>query len=107
MKNRTFKIDLPGNCSDFERDASENIQNDNYYSATPVKPSMPEQTIIPPPHVWDKIEEVLDSQETRRKTANDLIASSFDLKLSDFKPKTYLATVAGLSIAAGLMWIIR
>ncbi|MCW3108939.1 MAG: hypothetical protein JWQ09_3445, partial [Segetibacter sp.] len=39
--------------------------------------------------------------------ANHLIATSFGLNSPNFKrKKVYLATVAGLSVVAGLMWII-
>lgn len=40
--------------------------------------------VVPPPYVWDRIEQVLDMQLQRHQIANELIASSFRKKNSNF-----------------------
>ena len=38
------------------------------------------EEIAPPPHVWEKIEQALNMQQQRYKTANDIISASFRKK---------------------------
>ena len=62
---------------------------------------MTEQIVVPPARVWNRIEKILDEQDDRRKEASKIIASSFRVN----RRKMY-ATVAGVSIIAGIIWII-
>lgn len=78
-------------------EANENINN----SSKQGNSIMTEQLTIPPAHVWDKIEQILDEQDNRRKEASKIIASSFKMN----RRRLY-ATVAGLSIIVGIIWII-
>ncbi|MCW3107754.1 MAG: hypothetical protein JWQ09_2260 [Segetibacter sp.] len=107
MKDSSLKSNFQDISSSTERDTLENLQKKTNFSSKAVNNTMPEQLIIPPARVWDKIEKILDEQDNRRKNANHLIATSFGLNSPNFKrKKVYLATVAGLSVVAGLMWII-
>lgn len=106
MKDRSLKSNFH-DISSTERDTLENLQEKTNFSSKAVNTTMPEQLIAPPARVWDKIEKILDEQDNRRKNANNLIATSFGLDSPNVKRKNvYLATIAGLSVFAGLMWII-
>jgi len=106
MKNSASKSNFRIDTSRSERVNIENIQKQTNLSAKAVK-TMPEQLIIPPARVWEKIEAILNEQDNMRKKANKMIATSFGLNTPVVKrKKVYLATVAGLSVVAGLMWII-
>ncbi|MDQ6814337.1 MAG: hypothetical protein M3040_11410 [Bacteroidota bacterium] len=77
------------------------------FSSKAVKSTMTtEQLITPPARVWDNIEKILDEQDNRRRNANDVIASSFGHSNFSRRKKVYLATVAGLTIVGGLVWLI-
>ncbi len=50
------------------------------HNELPNKEKMITEEITPPPHVWDKIEQALNLQQQRYKTANDIIMTSFTKK---------------------------
>jgi hypothetical protein len=102
MKNSTRNSNFHDNSSKLEEDKTEKLPNLNS-SSKAVKLTMTEQIVIPPARVWDKIEKILDEQESRRKDASNMITSSFAKKKHK---KVYVATLAGISIAAGIMLII-
>lgn len=104
MKNRTSKSNFHDTSSNLEK-KSLDLQKKTNFSTNPVKSTMTEQLIIPPARVWDKIEKILDEQDDRRNDANKLIASSFRSNRNTDRRKVYLASVAGLSVVAGLIWI--
>lgn len=104
MKNSRLKSNFRVNSST-ERVAAENIQNNTNTSFKAVK-TMSEQLVIPPTRVWNKIEAILDEQDNIRKKANELIATSFGINTPVVRrKKVYLATVAGISLAAGVLWM--
>ncbi len=106
MKNLT-SIDFQESITNTERNILNNQQKANF-SLKAVNPAMTDQLIIPPAHIWNKIEEILDEQDKRRKNAINLIASSFGVsRPKSSRIKIYLATVAGVSFFAGLLWIIK
>ncbi len=51
-----------------------------HHNELPNKEKMITEEIAPPPHVWDKIEQALNMQQQRYKTANDIIMTSFRIK---------------------------
>ena len=63
---------------------------------------MTNQLTIPPAHVWDKIERILDEQDNRKKMADTMITSSFRSK--EKQVKGYLFAFAGFSLMAGFFW---
>jgi hypothetical protein len=63
---------------------------------------MTHQLTIPPAHVWDKIERILDEQDNRKKIADTIITTSFRNK--EKQVKGYLIAVAGFSLMAGFLW---
>lgn len=49
-----------------------NIAKKSIINFSPTKKIiMAKKTIMPPPHVWDKIEKILDQQNANKKTARD------------------------------------
>ncbi|HEX8279592.1 MAG TPA: hypothetical protein VF540_12895 [Segetibacter sp.] len=107
MKNSTTNNDFHNISSNSERDTLDDNQKKTNFSSKAVK-TMPEQLITPPARVWDKIQAILDEQDkdNRRKSGENLLNSS--LGINEIKRKRlYLATVAGLSLVAGLVWIVR
>lgn len=81
MKNRTIKSDV-SNFSNSEIDkisnSKKNIKSNSRTLNTYQKPM-----IAPPDHVWDRIEKILDKQDSVRKHADDIIAASFGYNTSD------------------------
>lgn len=89
---------------------SNNAQsNKTIYTPKEVK-TMSEQFITPHSRVWDRIEETLNEQDRRRENANQIIKSSFGLDAPNApaynSKKFYFATVAGLSLVAGIVWVM-
>ncbi len=69
---------------------------------------MTEQLVMPPAHVWNKIEIFLDEQDKRRKFANEIISNSFaSVKKAHKRKNLYVAAVAGVSVLAGLFWMAK
>jgi hypothetical protein len=106
MKNSTSKSNFQENSLRLEKESFEKLQKKANFFPQAVTSTMTEQLIIPPARVWDKIEKILDEQDNRKSNANKLIASSFGRDTFFKRKKPYLATVAGLSVVAGLMWLI-
>ena len=106
MKNSTSKSNFPDSSSSTEEERIQELQKKTNFSSKAVKSTMTEQLIVPPARVWDKIEKILDEQDARRNNANTIIAASFG-RVGFFKRKSfYLATIAGLGIAAGVVWMV-
>lgn len=106
MKNLTSN-DFQQGLTNTKRNSLNKQQKANF-SSKAVKPVMTDQLIIPPAHIWNKIEAILDEQDNRRKNAIRLITSSFEVSRSKSgRLKIYLATVAGVSFFAGLIWFIK
>ena len=55
-------------------------------NALPTKEKMKTEEVVvaPPPHVWEKIEQALNMQQQRHKTANEIIMSSFRKRGQNF-----------------------
>lgn len=106
MKNSSQKRNFRDNSLRIVKEGSEKLPKPNNFSSKAVKTTMTEQLIVPPARVWDKIEQILDEQDNRRNTANQIIASSFNRKSIFSEKKLYLATAAGLGVIAGLVWIV-
>jgi len=104
MKNSSSKSEFQLNSTS-KRVGTENVQKKNRPSSKAVK-TMPEQLVIPPARVWNKIEAILDEQDSVRKKTNDMIASSFGIASGGNRKKIYLAAVAGVSLVAGLVYVI-
>ena len=104
MKSNKFKISF--NKSSNKEKQLEELQKKTNFSSKAVKSTMTEQLIVPPARVWDKIEKILDEQDERRNTADKLITSSFAGKSESKPKKLYLATIAGLGVAAGVAWLV-
>ncbi|MCW3111644.1 MAG: hypothetical protein JWR18_40 [Segetibacter sp.] len=102
MKNSPSKSNFNNNSSNNQ----ERLEKETRFSSKAVKSTMTEQLTIPPARVWDKIEKILDEQDNRRNSANNMIASSFEQPNYPKRRNVYLATVAGLTVIAGLMWVI-
>src|SRR5438128_2217084 len=107
MKNSTIESDFNNISSKPERDIVESKQKKPNFSSKHAN-AMPEQFITPPARVWDKIQAILDEQDNRRKSGENLINTSFGVTLHSTKRKNvYFATVAGFSLIAGFVWLIR
>jgi len=105
MKNSSSKSEFQVNSSSSKRVRTENVEKKNRSSSKAVK-TMPEQLVIPPARVWNKIEAILDEQDSVRKKTNDMIAASFGIGSGANRRKIYLAAVAGVSLVAGLVYVI-
>ena len=106
MKNCTPENNFHENSLNVEEHL-ENLQNKINFLSKAVKSTMTEQLIVPPARVWDKIEKILDEQDNRRNNANTIIASSFGRISLIKRKKVYLATAAGLTVVAGLLWSVH
>lgn len=107
MKNSTVNNNLHNISFRRERGTDDDSNCKINISSKAVK-TMPEQLITPPARVWEKIQAILDEQDNRRKSADKVIETSLGLNFSDNKrKKIYLLTVAGLSLVAGLVWVVR
>jgi len=58
---------------------------------------MPQQLTIPPAHVWDRIEKILDEQDHAKKQTNKLISESFRLR-NIRRQNLFYAFVTGLGL---------
>ena len=107
MKNGSSKRSFENISSISKRDILENTQRKTNFSSKAVN-TMPVQLVTPPARVWEKIEAILDEQDFRRKKANDIIAASFshDSRAENNRRRIYLATVAGITVLAGVAWLI-
>lgn len=103
MKNITSKITFPDNTLNSE-ERLEKLPKKTSFSSKAVNSIMTDQLTIPPARVWDKIEKILDEQDNRRNSANNIIASSFKQTSYPKRRNVYLATVAGLTVIVGLVW---
>lgn len=57
------------------------------------------QLTIPPPHVWDRIEKILDEQDEAKKQTNKLISDTF--RLRNIRRKNLLfALITGAGLLA-------
>lgn len=106
MKNSLTQSCLYNVSFNPEKERLENLQKkiklSNTFNAT-----MTKQTIMPPARVWDKIERILDEQDARKSSANNITASTFSRKVSYNRARISLASIAGLGLLAGIVWIIR
>ena len=108
MKNSSLKKSILDANLSLEKAAIDPLQCNSNSSLKAVKTNMNQHTVAPPSHVWDKIEKILDEQEDRRKQANEIIAASFNNTKSYYGRKSIcVAAFAGVSVVAGIMWIIR
>jgi hypothetical protein len=107
MKNSSLESRLYSIPSNLDQKGLENLRKKSESPSKTFNSTMTEQLIEPPARVWDKIEKILDEQDYRRNNANSIIASSFSNKPNYNRSKFYLASVAGLGLVAGLIWIIR
>ncbi len=106
MKNSSPKSSFRGIASKIELNTLEDIRQKPNFHSKACKKTMTNQLIAPPARVWEKIEKILDEQDNRVKNANALIASSFDRNKNKLKRAYfYFATVAGVSLVAGLLLI--
>jgi hypothetical protein len=60
---------------------------------------MTRQISIPPPHVWERIEKILDEQDKARKETEKLISDTFRFR-SVRRQNFFLALVTGVSLLA-------
>lgn len=104
MKDSNSNRQLTGNSLEEEK-MVESIQRKVNFSPKTVASTIPDQLIVPPASVWDKIEKILDEQDNRRDEANEIISNSLGQKKLLKEKKFYLATLAGLTVAAGIIWI--
>jgi len=104
MENSSKKNDLNYKVSSSQSGDFENEQKKDFYSPKAVNSSMTELT-IPPAHVWDKIEQILDEQDERRRRANEIIVSSFKNKKK--RSQLYVCAFCGISLIVGFIWFLR
>ncbi len=56
------------------------------------------QLTIPPAHVWDRIEKILDEQDLARKHTNELISGSFSRSRNIRRLNFFVAAVVGAGL---------
>ncbi len=61
---------------------------------------MTRQLTIPPAHVWDRIEKILDDQDIARENTNKLISDSFRRSRNTRRLNFFFATVTGAGLVA-------
>ncbi len=86
MKSRPSKTNYQGISSVMEKDTLKKTKKKSKLCTKAVK-TMAQQLIKPPARVWDKIQAILDEQDNRRNTADNIIASSFGLNTTDYSRK--------------------
>ena len=57
---------------------------------------MTRQLTIPPPHVWERIEKILDEQDKAKKDTDKLISDAFYKSRNDRRLNLLLALTTGL-----------
>ncbi len=60
---------------------------------------MTRQLTVPPAHVWDRIEKILDEQDEARKETEKLISDTFRLRNIQ-RQKFFIALITGVSLLA-------
>ena len=104
MENSSKKNNYNSKVSSLLGGDFESEQKNDFFSPKAANSSMTELT-IPPAHVWDKIEQILDEQDERRRRANEIIAKSFKNKKK--RSQLYLCAFCGISLIAGFIWFVR
>lgn len=61
---------------------------------------MTRQQVKPPPHVWERIEKVLDEQDLARKHTNKLISDSFAKTRNNKRLSFLILTMMAVSLIA-------
>jgi len=77
-------------CQLGQQSSSCETSND-YFVYPPISnPPMNEQSVVPPPHIWSRIEKILDTQEQKKSLAESPANRYFPLMLPiDKLPKIY------------------
>lgn len=65
---------------------------------------MTRQLTIPPPHVWDRIEKILDEQDQARKDTDKLITDTFHRARNARRLNLLFAFVTGISLMTFVVW---
>ena len=107
MKNSSSKKSALNARLSPDARVSERLHNASGLPPKTVKTTMNERIVMPPAHVWDKIEKILDQQDDRRKEADKIITASFTNTKPYKRKSLYVAAVAGVSVVAGIVWIVR
>ncbi|HEX8461206.1 MAG TPA: anti-sigma factor [Segetibacter sp.] len=106
MKTNPTKTDLKRNFFSLKEKEPKDETNNDLHFPKAVNPRMTtDQLTIPPARVWDKIEQILDQQDDRRKTANTMIATSFRSK--EKTTWSYLFAIGAACLVAAYFWFIR
>ncbi len=77
MKSCPSKSDFSNNSDYCGKIRLKKFQKNTKVSSKAAKSIMTEELAIPPARVWDKIEKILNEQDDRIRSANNIIASSF------------------------------
>lgn len=65
---------------------------------------MTKQLTIPPPHVWDRIEKILDEQDLAKKQTEKLLSDTFRRSEENRGNKFLFAAVTSISLLAFIFW---
>jgi hypothetical protein len=78
------------------------LKHDKVYSKIePAKTTtMTRQQVKPPPHVWERIEKVLDEQDLARKHTDKLISDSLAKTRNNKRLNFLILTMVGVSLIA-------
>jgi hypothetical protein len=107
MKNSSSKNSFHNIHSTKEKNILESQTETTHSSRKAVEKNMTEQLIAPPARVWEKIERILDQQDERRNQANEILSATFTNKNTVVKrKKVYWATAAGVTVVAGILFIV-
>lgn len=90
---------------DYVGNTKDNSNESLNFSPKAYNTMITDQIAMPPARVWDRIEKILDEQETRRKIANDIITTSISpFKVGNKRKNLYFVAAATGSLLAGLIW---
>ena len=103
MKNNSKNDDF-NNSPENRRSTMKKVDATTNLNSKAITKVMTEQLIAPPSHIWDRIESVLDEQDSRRETGSNIIASTFRSRQGR-KQKIFMA-VAGITVIAGFFLIV-
>jgi hypothetical protein len=77
----------------------------NFSNRYPTTPQMTPNLVAPPPHVWERIEKILDEQD-RKKNRNPCLAPVKTASKSNNRFAVYLAA-AGATVITTIVLILR
>lgn len=63
---------------------------------------MTQQLTTPPPYIWDRIEKILDEQESKNKCPQKVVSNSFRCSVNS-QPVNYFLAVTGAGLLALIM----